>query len=140
MCKEQFVRHSIANIYPLIDQISNRCGKKEYGIISGVQVKLTSQRYEVFKRNLTCVKCGLKGAFFAIERQKKEDTDKYHLNLYGIDKDGNEVLMTKDHIVPKAHNGKNHISNYQTMCIKCNMEKGHEISDFVELLEKANIK
>lgn len=47
------------------------------------------------------------------------------MNLYGYDKDGNEVLMTKDHIVPKSLGGRNCLENYQTMCCVCNCNKGN---------------
>lgn len=102
-------------------------GKHLYGIenINGVdiKIKLDSQRYAVFKNNLNCVCCGIKGEFLAIERAIAENTEFYHLNLYGFDKEGNEVMLTKDHILPKAKGGKNEISNYQTMCSVCNGEK-----------------
>lgn len=37
--------------------------------------------------------------------------------------------MTKDHIIPKSKDGKDDISNYQTMCYKCNLEKGNNLSN-----------
>lgn len=40
-----------------------------------------------------------------------------------IDENGKEVLMTKDHIIPKSKGGANDISNYQTMCKRCNEAK-----------------
>jgi 5-methylcytosine-specific restriction endonuclease McrA len=43
--------------------------------------------------------------------------------LYGKNSKGEEVLLTKDHIKPKSLGGKNHHSNYQTMCVDCNVEK-----------------
>jgi hypothetical protein len=45
------------------------------------------------------------------------------MNLYAIDKNGNEILMTKDHIVPKSKGGANALYNYQPMCSHCNAEK-----------------
>lgn len=93
----------------------------------GYKVKMNSQRYTLFKRDgVQCVSCGIKGEFFALERHENDKTSRPHFNLYGIDKDGNEVLMTKDHIIPKAKGGKNALSNYQVMCVTCNNEK----SDF----------
>lgn len=63
-----------------------------------------------------------------IFRKGKTKGDKrYHLNLYAIDGNGKEVLMTKDHIFPHNKGGKNNISNYQTMCVKCNVAKGSRI-------------
>ena len=49
------------------------------------------------------------------------------MNLYAIDENGKEVLMTKDHILPKSKGGKDEIDNYQTMCIRCNEAKGNNL-------------
>lgn len=92
-------------------------------------VYMDSQRYWVFKNSLSCARCGLVGKFFALEKYTTCDVETYHFNLYAVDKCGNEVLMTKDHIVPKSYGGKNTVSNYQTMCIRCNEQKG----DWLEL-------
>jgi len=40
----------------------------------------------------------------------------YHFNLYAIDENGNEVMMTKDHILAKARGGKDKIDNFQSCC------------------------
>ena len=48
----------------------------------------------------------------------------FHLNLYGIN-NGEEVMMTKDHIVPKSKGGSNGLKNMQTMCTVCNEIKGN---------------
>lgn len=93
-----------------------------------VRVKMGNHRYEMFKNKGTdCVCCGLKGKYFALEKLLKLKSnapkDVYHFNLYGIDENGNEVMLTKDHIKPKAKGGKNALSNYQTMCKKCNSKK-----------------
>lgn len=53
----------------------------------------------------------------------------FHLNLYAIDENGKEVLMTKDHIIPKSKGGADDISNYQTMCERCNEAKGNRLED-----------
>lgn len=91
----------------------------------GVTIKLTSQRYQTFLNSgIVCVTCGIEGSFFGVEAFPPDILEGYyHVNLYAI-KDGGEVLMTKDHIVPKSKGGKNHLSNYQTMCSVCNVEKG----------------
>jgi len=92
--------------------------------LDGDMIKGNSQRYQLFfTKGMKCVCCGIEGKYFAKER-KSGSKDSYHLNLYGVDKNGNEMLMTKDHIIPASKGGKNHISNYQTMCVKCNTLKG----------------
>lgn len=88
-----------------------------------VFIKMDSARYATFKRSLTCACCGIKGEFLAVERNLHDKSDKYHLNLYGLDKNGNEVLMTKDHILPKSKGGSNAQYNYTTMCAPCNNAK-----------------
>jgi hypothetical protein len=72
----------------------------------------------------------LEGRFFVKEKHSHVQGEKYHFNLYAIDDVGDEVLMTKDHIIPKrrgnrSDGGPDHISNYQTMCKPCNEAKGH---------------
>ena len=99
---------------------------RKYKEINGVDVKLSSDRYPVFKESQVCCKCGLVATFFGIECTDIKHTKKYHLNLYGINAKGDEVLFTKDHIVPQSKGGRNAQFNYQTMCIKCNGEKGNK--------------
>lgn len=102
--------------------------KREY---AGVMVKMGSQRYQVFGKSLACASCGLVGSFFALERDKaaaKRDGP-YHFNLYALRPDGSEVLMTKDHIVPKSKGGKDHLSNYATMCSPCNNKKAAKVPE-----------
>jgi hypothetical protein len=86
-----------------------------------IYVRTNSERYATFKKSLTCSCCGLKGQYFALEKAKNSKS--YHFNLYGVDENGNEVLFTKDHIVPKSKGGENDVSNYQTMCEVCNFKK-----------------
>jgi hypothetical protein len=129
--KINFIRHGIIDLSILSELKNGRYGiKNKYKEINGVEVKISSQRYVVFKKSTKCCNCELEGQFFAIEKNKRNNTNKYHLNLYAIDEDGNEVLMTKDHIKPVAKGGKNHIINYQTMCRICNEKKG---SDYKEI-------
>ena len=117
------IRHCKLNI-SYLDKLKDATGPGEYKTIDGVKVKVTSQRYKVFQDNRVCVNCGLEGSFLAIEKFS-EDIKKYHINMYGVNKHGHEVLMTKDHIIPKSKGGKNIQSNYQTMCTKCNIGKGN---------------
>ncbi len=100
--------------------------KKAYIIFNGDRIKASSQRYQLFfTKGTTCVECGLKGSFFAKEKAERDES--FHLNLYGIDENGKEILMTKDHIIPKSKGGRNTLSNYQCMCAICNLRKGNKI-------------
>lgn len=88
----------------------------------GDLIKMNSQRYELFKeKGIKCVSCGIKGRYFA--KEKDTNAKSYHFNLYAINENMKDVLMTKDHIIPKSKGGANHISNYQTMCCNCNFKK-----------------
>lgn len=49
-----------------------------------------------------------------------------HLNLYAVDPDGTEVLMTRDHVVALADGGLDEMGNLQTMCTPCNEAKDSE--------------
>jgi 5-methylcytosine-specific restriction endonuclease McrA len=95
-------------------------------------VKMDSLRYQLFKqKGTTCVKCGLKASYFALESHKSDtmgkDTPSCHFNLYGV-LNGREVLFTKDHILPKSKGGKNTLENMQPMCLICNNLKGNNIT------------
>jgi len=119
-------------------QIKLECKKKNISyrdfvskIWSGHPVKMDSLRYQLFKsKEVVCVKCGIEGKFFALECCKEnctQDNLSYHFNLYGIDKNGAEVLITKDHIIPKSKGGANHLANMQVMCSPCNQEKDNSL-------------
>ena len=102
-----------------------RIAKVEF---NGDWSKGNSQRYQTFfTKGCKCARCGIEGKYFAKEKHFKDRS--YHLNLYAVDDNGNEVLMTKDHIIPQSKGGGDDISNYQTMCEPCNKAKGSKIED-----------
>lgn len=122
-----YIRAGVVAIDDVLPHIVHRNAnsqfhKREY---CGQLVKVVSDRLNTFCRNMKCVKCGIEGKFFAVERHR--NTKSFHLNLYALDDDGDEVLMTKDHIIPVAKNGKNEHLNYQTMCCICNEEKADKL-------------
>lgn len=119
--------HSIEEIRELIEDVLFEEDKKNARIeLDGDFIKGNSQRYQTFfTKGTRCVCCGIEGKFFA--KEKFVNAKSYHLNLYAIDENDKEILMTKDHILPKSKGGKDHISNYQTMCVRCNMTKGNNV-------------
>lgn len=91
------------------------------------EINVSRQKYCIFlEKGTFCKKCGLSGEFFALEKMRSEPKARYHLNLYGI-QNGVEIMLTKDHIIPKACGGQNHMSNYQVLCQKCNIRKGNRM-------------
>ena len=130
MKKEQkLVRVATYNdVIGVLSKVCN-CRKKFYKLENKYKIKVDNNKYKVFLlKGLECVCCCLKGSFLAVEKYKGTKGEIYHLNLYAIDDEGNEVLMTQDHIIPKSMTGSNHIDNLQTMCINCNGLKGDDIN------------
>lgn len=94
----------------------------------GDLIKGNSQRYQTFfTKGCKCVVCGIEGKYFAKERHLQDKS--YHLNLYAVDDNDDEILMTKDHIIPRSKGGIDDISNYQTMCRLCNEAKGNKLEN-----------
>lgn len=113
-------RLGIYSLNEVLDKVM--CGECRVDF-NGYTINMNRDNLKLFFRNHTCVRCGIEGQYFAME---STGNDNPHFNLYAI-KDGKEVLITKDHIIPRSRNGKDVISNYQTMCFSCNQEKGNKI-------------
>lgn len=86
-----------------------------------------SLRMQTYLHGIKCVRCGIEGKYFALERNSKGSSNKFHYNLYALDEEGNEIMMTSDHIIPKSKGGPNDVSNRQPMCSPCNTKKGNSI-------------
>lgn len=119
--------HEIEMIHSIVKDVLFEPDKRNAKVnLDGDRIKGNSHRYQTFfTKGLRCACCGIEGKYFA--KEKGKNAKSYHLNLYAVDKDGNEVLMTKDHIVPKSKGGQDHIDNYQTMCKICNLAKGNKM-------------
>ncbi|MDQ3230996.1 MAG: HNH endonuclease [Pseudobdellovibrionaceae bacterium] len=103
--------------------------------IGGDLINMTSLKLQTFKENgIRCNICGCKGTYFAKEKYPAEPY--FHLNLYAM-KNGQEVLMTKDHIVPLTKGGRDRLNNFQTLCIDCNRKKANSTP---EKVKKKNLK
>lgn len=124
------IRKGTYTIESLLSLVEMHHTKKDVAMFDGDPIKLGSDRYKVFKfKGICCVKCGLEGKFFAKEMpstKKPQLIQSWHMNLYAINEEGKEVLMTKDHIKPKVLGGADHFDNYQPMCQVCNSEKGSD--------------
>lgn len=108
-----------------------------HAIFFGIDVKMNPKRIQTFKNNCMCVGCGRVGNTFLIERHKNNKDDDRHFNLYSVtDKD--MVLMTVDHILPDSMAGRFTVSNFQTMCSKCNTKKQNSMSLYEIAAVRAN--
>lgn len=110
-------------------------------------VNMSSLRLRMFAtKGCKCVTCGIEGAFFATEVSAGSKDQSHHLNLYAVDPEGHEILMTKDHIVPSSKGGKDELNNLQPMCCFCNSRKGnkvekkpdHPLQEFIPLSYKCD--
>lgn len=129
---DQLERKEIYSIEEVKEKVKDVLFEKERNLskvnFNGDMIKGNSQRYQTFfTKGCKCVKCGIEGKYFAKEKHLKDRS--FHLNLYAIDENGEEVLMTKDHIIPKSKGGFDDISNYQTMCERCNKAKGNKLEE-----------
>ena len=113
--------YRIGEITP--DEVLPFVGQNNFIYFFGHVIKLKSLRYHTFKISTKCVCCGINGVIFIVEKSCLSNRI-FHMNLYGFDENNNLRMITKDHIIPKSKGGKDHISNMQTMCKKCNEEKG----------------
>lgn len=126
-----YVRKGLYTIDTVLSKIVDPVGKRRKSSetevdFDGDQVYMDSDRYLCFReKGISCCECGITGQFFAKESTNRQEPYRFHFNLYAIDSDGIEVLMTKDHVLPVAQGGPNHIDNYHTMCTRCNCEKGN---------------
>jgi hypothetical protein len=119
--KQQYIRFSK---HP-IDEVLERCdasrgredAKPNRVPFAGHMVNFQSSRIKVFKVHGTkCCECNLEGSFFALERDKKQEGAEPHLNLYAVDKDGTEIMLTKA-MIDIA--GKRSLENRCTVCYHC---------------------
>lgn len=127
---DNLIRKSTYSIEEVHDKVKDVLFEKDKRLakvdFDGDLIKGNSQRYQTFfTKGCKCVVCGIEGKFFA--KEKFADQSTYHLNLYAVDDNGDEILMTKDHIIPRSKGGIDDISNYQTMCKICNESKGNKL-------------
>jgi len=96
-------------------------------VYTGYELKMNTKNLQLYvTKGTACAECGVEAKFFAVETQYSDLPDQYpHLNLYTED----NVLFTKDHIIPKAAGGSNSLKNLQPMCLTCNGEKADNVDN-----------
>lgn len=122
-------KYSIEEVFAMIGEenlTGNNVGRKcnHNIVVDGFNVRSKSLRYMTFyQHGVKCVCCGKEGTHFKLCGD--ESTNRRHFNLYADD----GTLITKDHIVPASKGGQDKVSNMQTMCEACNVEKGNSHPD-----------
>lgn len=127
---KKICKFSLDDVLPNVRQCVE--GKKSYfwyvtAPDQAYHVKLSGHRLRLHTRQQACVCCKLQGQYYWLEK------DAYllrpggeHMNLYGV-KDGKEILLTADHILPKSKGGTNDDNNLQLLCEPCNVFKSDRI-------------
>jgi 5-methylcytosine-specific restriction endonuclease McrA len=93
-------------------------------------IRLTKTLKTFHYKGIICSDCGLFGTVF----RAVEHSNKTHLKLFGS-RDGTDMLMTCDHIIPYSQGGSNNFSNLQTLCCQCNYKKKDNVDK--KLVESA---
>ena len=97
----------------------------------GHKVALMSNRIKSLKFNgAKCAACGIEGIYFAVERceHKLKNERDWHLNIYALTYKLDEVMMTRDHVIPKSKGGSDDYRIIsQTLCTHCNRRKADKV-------------
>jgi len=128
-CYGGLIRVKKLPIQHVLEQFTIPNGKKHKLTFDGVEyiVKPNSPRYILFKeKGLTCVSCGKTANSCFLEYAPGTEPTA-HFNFYYVEKGFQDLLFTKDHIIPKSLGGKDHQDNYQPMCMTCNNIKDSKI-------------
>lgn len=91
--------------------------------LEGEMVPISQNLFLFTTTTTTCPTCGLEGSFWALQRSGNRP---FHLNLWGLDADLKPRLLTKDHVLPRSKGGLDEMSNYRTMCMRCNNKRGNK--------------
>lgn len=108
--------------------LASGTGRRQDIVIRGnnerIYTRANRQRTRTLIHNPTCVCCGRVGnVWMGVKTNASEDNIHYALNLYSVTND-EVVLMNIDHILCASLGGRDAQHNYQTMCQKCNTNKG----------------
>lgn len=95
--------------------------RPKYRVYRALRVLMNTRKLRVFaQKGTACAFCKIKGEYFRVHYSCP---GRGFLQLYAT-RNGSEVMMTVDHITPRAKGGRNALENLQTMCTDCNNAKG----------------
>lgn len=100
-----------------------------------LKVRMNSIRYHLFAQSRVCACCGRVGTVMLLDVHG-QIYSRAHFNLYAVE-NGELILMTRDHIVPRSRGGQDVLENLQTLCTECNGKKGDRNLTLDELREVA---
>lgn len=126
----------------MLELVNEQAGDPIRVELDGNTVCVNSDKLITFKqKGVTCTECQIKGQFFVKEKHiTKRGGEYFHLNLYAVDETGKEILMTKDHIIPRSSGGLDDIFNYQPMCAICNKKKANKINEEMRKKKEKEMK
>ena len=118
---------SIEEVFKLIELGNGHFRIHDHRVVLKSSIRLCN----FYTNGVKCIHCKVEGIYFAIERSehvKKNEKD-WHLNLYALTYELREILMTRDHIIPKSKGGSDGLKNSQTLCTHCNCKKADKLPD-----------
>lgn len=141
----QYTRHTTLGLDEIIEQVYAQWNvpRARYMAEGKYFVGVSSLRMKTFGRaahhsnGLRCVSCNLEAKFFAVESFCRAQDQTPHVNLYGVNDNGNEVLFTHDHILARSLGGADNLTNSQIMCSPCNNKKSRGEHKLANALKEA---
>ena len=76
---------------------------------------------------LKCWECGIEGSCFIVNKHANEELRSPVIDLFA-ERDGNFVLMTRDHIIPRSYGGVDDVENLRIGCSPCNSVRGNHLN------------
>lgn len=108
-----------------IERVNLSQSRKFSYLYKGVMYEISiSDTAKTVARNPRCCFCGAE----ATKAFVVEQSGGFGIRFF-TEKNGELILFTKDHKIPKSKGGRNRFNNYQTCCEVCNRLKGNISKD-----------